>query len=321
MAMQLSELFIPAAQAHEKWFVTLPTTPTPTTYHVLNAATLSAAAVIVAILALARWYVPRYAKTRLSPLLDRAAKWCAPFAADLFGAFMGAFLIWTSLHGRLLADNLVIPGGPSGQVIAGAEFAVGLLLLSGVYSRIAGIGLGALYAAAFFLNPWGDVIDYVYLVGVAYYFISVPRGPIWLDRHLGRNADSDPAALQRALKTLRLLLGANLLILALPKYLTPQMHLAMLTAFPDFNPYVVLQAVGFDWLSKEAYVFMIFVGEFTAGLLVISGWLLRPLSLVLMPLFAVSIIFLGLEDIIGHFPIILAIFVLFAQMQKAPAKA
>ncbi len=299
------EWLIPAAQAHEKWFVEAnPIVPASDIFTTVNPFTIGVAAALLALTAALTVADRRFERSAWHAVLERKVRPLRDHAAGFLAVATSITLFWMSAHGALLADNLVVPTGTVGTALLGSQVVIAALLLIGLYTAAAAMGLIVLYAALFFLFPAPDVLDYLHYAGIGIFLLAFARGRFSLDWLLGKGMLTDAATRKRAYLAMRLLTGVTMIILALIKWNRPELHFALMDAYPDFNPYTILQGIGFTGLSRETYVFALFLVELTAGLVILSGLLTRIAAFFLLPVFMGSVIFIGAAEIFGHLPFV-----------------
>jgi uncharacterized membrane protein YphA (DoxX/SURF4 family) len=310
--MNILEWIVPAAQAHEKWFVDGSTTQyaVPEAFVTTNPMTIAFAAG-AAVLVAALFFVDRwFERSAWHAVMERKAYPLRDYAAGVLALTTAVTLFWMSANGALLADNLLLPEGLLGAALLGVQIAIGIMLTLGLYTAAAAIGILLLYGALFFLFPFMDVIDYLHYAAIGVFLLAFARGRFSLDWVLGKGMLTTAETRKRAYLALRVLTGAMILILALAKWARPDLHFRLMDAFPDFNPYTILRSFGAD-ISRETYVYCLFMVEFVSGIVVLLGLLTRIVAVLLMPIFLVSVIFIGLPDVLGHLPIVGILFVLF----------
>lgn len=306
------DFIVPAAQAHERWFV--PEMPpggyaTPDFYLTLNPFTIGAIAVVAAFALIGFIIDRRYEKTALYERIEAKIRPYRDYAAGVLAVATAIVLLWSAKQGVLLAPNFPLPPGAASSVLRAAEAAIGMLLLIGLFTPAAAVGLLALWVAAVVLHG-GLAIDYVNFVGIAIFLFTFSRGRFSLDWFLGKPIFTTATMRKRAYFALRVLTGLTFLWLGFIKLLRPDLHFALMDQFPNFNPYVILQWFGIH-MSREAYVFQLFVVETAVGVFEAAGFLTRIVSVLLVPIFIGSIFFLGAGELIGHIPILATLFVLF----------
>ena len=305
------DTIVPAAQAHEKWFVpTYPVTaPIPEFFVSINPLTVAAVLGILAFGILGYVSDKRYQQSKLYAKVEGAIRPYRDYAAGVLAVATGFTLLWAAAHGQLLATNYVLPPGIAGGILRMVETVVGALLLVGLFTPAAAIGLLALYASAFLLFPAIEPIDYVNFVGIGLFLLFFARGRYSLDWFLGKPILTTPAQRKWAYLALRVLTGFTLFWLGFLKFRRPDLHFSLMDQYPNFNPYVILGWFGLH-MSRELYVFCLFVVEATVGIFEMFGLYTRVAAAALVPIMMVSLLFLGPGELVGHLPILGTLFVL-----------
>jgi len=314
--MKILDLLIPAASAHEKWFVTVPKNsyPVPDYYYTVNPITVVSALAIAALTAAGAWIDRRVERSALYKLWESRLLPFRDYAPGLLAKTTGVFLLWNASRGSLIDPNFPLPADEIGLALRAIEIFVAILLMLGLFTAQAAAALVVLCFTTLYIHPglFPDQIEIVYFVGIAAFLFNFPRSRFSLDRRFGTGVASTPERRRKAYLAMRICLGITLIDLALSnKWLNPSAHLALMDAYSEFNPYVILQWLGFGWLSKELYVFLLSVNELIIGIYVAAGFLTRIMALMLIPMFIISTIFLPIGDLIGHLPIIGTFVVLF----------
>lgn len=306
------DALIPAAQAHEKWFVpSMPVTaPQPEFFRTLNPLTVGSFAAVAA-LALVGWLLDRgYERSSWYPAVEKRIRPLRDYAAGVLAVATGVTLLILAWRGQYLATNFPFPAGFEGAFLRSAETLIGLLLLIGLYTQAAAVGLIGLFLGSFLFFPAVDALDYAPFAVIGWFLLFFARGRYSLDWFLGKPISSTPGQRKKAYLALRVGMGVAVFWLALLKWRRPDLHLALMDRFPAWNPYVIASWFGLR-MPRETYVFLLFVVESTIGLFEACGFLTRPLSLFLVPVFVGSIAFLGPNEMVGHLPILGILFVLF----------
>ena len=182
---------------------------------------------------------------------------------------------------RLASPTLFAPDLELGATVPGMlglrwfEFALGIGFLLGIYVRFCAVGLlllaliGTLLFQSSIYSYAGALIGvgiYLLCQGPGSYFLPLPTHP----RFLEIQAELASVPRQRAQAIMRVLTGINIFYLAVAfKVFQPNLAIAILTIHD-------IRLVG---LSPEISTLLMTLVEFTAGILIIAGILLRPLSL------------------------------------------
>ena len=161
------------------------------------------------------------------------------------------------------------------------EFVLGVGFLLGVYVRICAVGLlllaliGTLLFQASIYSYAGALVGvaiYLLCQGAGSYFLPLPTHPYFLEMQ------SSLAAVprQRAQAIMRVLTGINIFYLAVAfKVLQPNLAIAILT----------IHDIRLMGLAPDVSTLLMTLVEFTSGILIIAGILLRPLSLFFLSAF------------------------------------
>ncbi|HTM68771.1 MAG TPA: hypothetical protein VL426_05745 [Candidatus Binatia bacterium] len=321
---RILDALIPAAQAHEKWFVPVSTVAygQPEFYRTANVVTVGAAALVLALAAVGYFVDRWYEKTALYAKMEAKIKPWRDYAAGVLAVTTGFTLLFVAWRGQLLATNYPLPAGLPGTILRGIETFVGACFMIGLFTPAAAVGLFLLFLAAFALQPFIEPWDYVNFVGIAIFLFVFARGRYSLDWFLGKPITSTPHQRKWAYVALRVLTGITILWLGLLKWRRPDLHLSLMDRFPNMNPFVLLGWSGLH-ISRELYVFILFAVEATVGIFEIFGFLTRLTAVLLVPVFTASIFFLGPKELVGHLPILGTLFVLFVygdtyQKDQAP---
>lgn len=176
----------------------------------------------------------------------------------------------------LFAPDLELSTLPAGMmVLRWVEFILGVGFLLGLYVRAcaAGLLLLALIATLLFQSA---IYSYAgALVGVGIYLLCQGPGSYYLPlpshpRFREMQAELAAVPRQRAQAIMRVLTGINIFYLAVAfKVMQPNMAIAILS----------IHGISLMGMSPETATLLMTLVEFTSGILIIAGILLRPLSL------------------------------------------
>jgi uncharacterized membrane protein YphA (DoxX/SURF4 family) len=183
---------------------------------------------------------------------------------------------------------------------------------------------------AFALVSWEEVLEQTLWVGIAIYLAAVGRGVVrYGDRREEDRSVLTDRLLPYALPSLRIGVGISVLVLAFTeKLINVELGKEFLEEYPHFN---VLNEIGIDWFTDARFVYLVGIVEATAGFALIAGFLPRLVILALWVPFNLGIIFLPPQELIGHLPILSAMYVLLVRgtegvpapevaMEPAPAQ-
>lgn len=322
------DLVIPAAQAHEKWFVSSPAAyAQPEFFHTLNPWTAIAVVVTAMLVFIGFLLDPWYEETRLYARIERRLRPLRDHAAGVLAVSVAVLLLFNAWSGTLLATNFPLGHDLIGVTLRAAETTIGFMLLVGLFTPFAAAGVALLYLSLFALYPVPAQIEIVNLAGAGAFLFFFSRGRWSLDWFLGKPIFSTPKQRKAAYVFLRATLGAAILALAFwNKWLEPGFHLSLMDRYPAFNPYALLKNTGLFPFTREQYVFSLFFVEITAGLFELFGLFTRAVAVLLVPVFCASVVFLPPTELVGHLPVLGTLFVLFVYGDtyykgRAPEKA
>lgn len=175
----------------------------------------------------------------------------------------------------LFAPDLELHLAPGMLGLRWFELLLGLGLLFGLYVRICAAGLLLLVAMGTVLFQ-SSIFAYAgALTGTALYLLTQGPGSFFLPlpthpRFLPMQTDLAGVPRQRAQAIMRVLTGVNIFYLAVAfKVLQPNLAIAILT----------IHDVRLLGMSPDTSTLLMTLVEFTSGILIIAGILLRPLSL------------------------------------------
>ncbi|HEV2529484.1 MAG TPA: hypothetical protein VGT61_13640 [Thermomicrobiales bacterium] len=249
-----------------------------------------------------------------------------PSAPAILGVQAAITLIYAASQMTLFVPNITLPHDIVGYAIAAVAVVAGFSFITGVLARVGALIVLGLFGLAFAYGSWYEALEQVLFVGIALYLLAVGRGVVrysdgWEE---DRTALSDRLR-PHALTILRVGVGASIVILGFTeKLIAPDLSVAFLGEYPEFN---VLRSIGLDWFTDERFVYAAGIVEITAGAALISGKLVRVVIVGLWIPFNLGIAFLPPQELIGHLPILSAIYVLLVRgtegipPRQAPAEA
>lgn len=188
---------------------------------------------------------------------------------------------------RLASPTLFAPDLELGATVPGMlglrwfEFALGMGFLLGIYVRVCAVGLlllaligTVLFQSSIYAYAGALVGVAIYLLcqGPGSYFLPLPTHPSFL----AIQSELASVPRQRAQAIMRVLTGITIFYLAVAfKVFQPNLAIAILT----------IHDIRLMGLSPETSTLLMTLVEFTSGILIIAGILLRPLSLFFLAAF------------------------------------
>lgn len=294
------------ALAHQKWFVDPDRYPLETSailsWRTALGLGLALAAVLTALLidrAVRRSRLPGELSSRLEDAESRIVR-LYDWVPLVLGLHVAVPLLVTGVQLEFLAPNLKMERNGLGAALALGQIVVALSFLYGALTRYGAMLLIGLIFVGGLVFGLEDVIEHVVYVGIALFFYILGRGPFSVDGLLKINARRDMSLTRWAIPALRIGMGASIMALGFTEKLwNLPMGLAFLQAYPlNFFP-----AIGMPFVTDEIFVLLAGVVEVTAGLLLISGLLLRLAILGLWLPFNLTLPLLGWQELVGHLPI------------------
>jgi NADH dehydrogenase FAD-containing subunit/uncharacterized membrane protein YphA (DoxX/SURF4 family) len=292
-------LFTNTAFAHEQWILTpeqiieFNSKPKPDLYTHWSANNITM--IIVFLIFVLGWLRLNYTGARelfpdlqarlasygnyVSPILRFCIAWV--LLSSAFGA-EPRFGVAPFTSPTLFAPDLLLRDlGQSWAWLRWAEVVIGVAILFGIYVRFfAAVLIGLTVIGAYLFGS--AILAYAgVLIGICIYLIMQGPGsycvPLPTPRaFLGVQSWLASLPRQRAQAIMRVLTGATLLYAGIEfKVLQPNLCLGIITTYH----------LPLLWRAPESFTLLMALVEITAGLLIILGILLRPLSLVLLAAF------------------------------------
>ncbi|MDQ3158564.1 MAG: hypothetical protein M3P98_00295 [bacterium] len=205
----------------------------------------------------------------------------------------GLLLTINVLSGSLYAPNVSNSWEGADAVIGAAMLVIGIMLLLGVYVRVIGIAMVALFFASMWaISPVIDVLDHAEYIGIGLYLAYAGGGPFCL---LPASViDVKRKYIDLAPRILMFFVGLDLVILGFSE------KLANMPAALDFlnqHDWNFLSGVG---LSNRYFVIFVAIVELMIGLTLILNKSSRAGSLLLLLTMISTAALLGVEEIYGH---------------------
>jgi uncharacterized membrane protein YphA (DoxX/SURF4 family) len=200
-------------------------------------------------------------------------------------------LVSTAVQPALLAPNLALPHSPPGIALAAVELVVAATLVTGIADWLGALLLCALVPLVGLLFSPMDALEQLFWVGIA----------------AGVRGGCTP----RAVAVLRISTGLAVIAAALSEKLwDPALGGAFMAHHPEFN--VLRTQLGMTWFSDDLFVLVAGIVEGTIGVLLVSGCMTRLVILGMWLPFNLGIPVLPAQELIGHLPILAAMYVLLA---------
>ena len=293
--------------AHERWFVPNDEQPPPDWGALVSFPVLLALLAGTATIVFLRWLQQRLG----DPLWPRPTfvQRMEPSAPAILGVQAAITLIFQASRLELFAPNIELPENVLGVVLAIMAVAAAFSFITGILTRVGAIVIGLLWLSCFaFVSPI-EVFEQTLWLGIAVYLAAVGRGVVHIDsgEEMDRSHLTD-RLLPWALPALRISVGISVLVLAFSeKLLNLRLGELFLAEYPKFN---FLGWAGINWFTDERFIFLVGIVETVAGFALIAGYLPRLVILALWIPFNLGIVFLPPQELIGHLPILAAMYVL-----------
>jgi uncharacterized membrane protein YphA (DoxX/SURF4 family) len=231
---------------------------------------------------------------RFKWLIARLAKF-SPYVPLILRVFTGLFLVVSGYDFRLLAPEFGLPAGNVAPAIAGLEIAAGVLLILGLFVKLAALFIISLLGLA--LETYGlHVIDHLELLGISVVLITEGGVRYAVDGFLLANRKVFSRIARRLVRlkpfsmpALRITFGVAIIWLGLTeKLLAPELTRAAVVkyALPVFP-------------NVDLFIFIFGAFEIILGIHYLLGIFLRTISLIYLGLLVFAFFFFG--ESISHF--------------------
>ncbi|MCO5223040.1 MAG: hypothetical protein M9947_15925 [Thermomicrobiales bacterium] len=296
-----------AASAHERWFVPNDEQPGTDWGALLSLPTLLAVLAGGTTIVVLRWLQRRLG----DPLWPRPAFFqrMEPAAPAILGVQAAVTLIFEASRLDLFAPNIELPRNVLGVTLAILAVVAAFSFITGMLTRLGAVIIGFLWLTCFaFVSPI-EVFEQTLWLGIAIYLAAVGRGVVRFDGHAEEDRTQlTDRLLPWALPALRISVGISVLVLAFSEtLLNVRLGELFLDEYPRFN---VLGWAGIGWFTDARFILLIGIIETMAGCALIAGYLPRLVILGLWIPFNLGIAFLPPQELIGHLPILAAMYVL-----------
>ncbi len=320
-ALAAGFVFPAVAQAHTRWFVDGPAGETPLFFRSFGWHIPIAVAAAACVLVAARFFDAWLRRLQFGRSAVQSLTRVAQFLPLLIGIAVAAVLVASALSRTLLAPHLPLPDTGSGTALVIVQLVIAAALILGLFARLAAGGLIVLVVWSFALHGL-PAVENIFYIGIGLFLFVWGRGRLALGAVFSRIVFAMDTAHMKpvALSVLRIVTGLALLWSGIDALWHPEFHLALLAANAAWNPLVVIRSTIWPALSENLYVFLFAAAEITFACLMLTGWLLRPVAVVLAVAFCVSAIFLPGTELLGHLPYI-AVFLGFVVIGKSVERA
>jgi hypothetical protein len=210
---------------------------------------------------------------------------------------------------NFIAPNFLSTASNESQILLQATLLVVLILNVNLFSFL----LACLSVSMLFIYPFESAVDYaieLFAIAISLYFLHKSRTNRNFEFKVGHIRFSGNG-LNLGLSSLRLGLGIQLVILTIhDKFMHPGLALNFLEQHQNFN---FIKLLGYDSFTNLHFVLAAGLAELAFGLLLITNISFRMSLSCILFFFTTSGVILGLEELMGHIPIILiAVILLFS---------
>lgn len=295
--------FAGTGHAHEKWF--FDAGPFPTRWE--TALTLPAGAAIAAavVATIAAWLVWRARGSRdLIPgpqILGADETGRARFYAlvpFIVGIHVGLPLIVLGIHGALFSPSNVLRGAAL-YGFGVAQIGIGVSLLYGALTRLAGLALAGVWLAGALVMGLEPMLESMHMLGFAAFFFMTGRGPYAVDRLLFPALEPSAGLAKCAMTVVRVATGASLVMIALTEKLANQ---PLAVAFLEKYPLNFTRWLG---LPLSDHIFAVCAGgvELLIGLWLMLGLFPRVIIVTAWLFINMTLTVFNWLELLGHLPI------------------
>jgi uncharacterized membrane protein YphA (DoxX/SURF4 family) len=235
-------------------------------------------------------------KGRFKGLITKLARFSS-YVPLILRVLTGLFLVVSGYDFRLLAPEFGLPAGSIAPTIAGLEILAGVMLILGVFVKLAALFIVSLIVLA--VGTYGlHVLDHLELLGISLVLITEGGVRYAVDGFLLANRKAFSRIARRLVKlkpfsmpALRITFGTAIIWLGLTeKLLAPELTAAAiakynLPVFPNVN----------------LFIFLFGAFEIILGIHFLLGIFLRTISLIYLGLLVFAFFFFG--ESISHFPL------------------
>lgn len=232
-----------------------------------------------------------------------------PAAPAILGVQTAVAVIFAATRLDLFAPNIDLPRNVLGFLFATVAVVASFTFITGVLPRVGAVVMIALVLLIPAFSSVTEMLEQVLFIGIALYLAAVGRGVVRYDERTEEDRTHlFDRLLPHSLTILRVFTAVSIITLAFTeKLINPDLGVAFLQDWPKFN---VGRELGIDWFTDHRFVLMIGIIELTAGIALLSGLMNRVVILALWVPFNLGIPFLPPQEMLGHLPILAAMYVL-----------
>jgi uncharacterized membrane protein YphA (DoxX/SURF4 family) len=202
------------------------------------------------------------------------------------------------VKGALFSPNNVLSGAWL-YWIGVAEIGLGLSFIYGGLTRIAGVGLAALWLIGIAVVGLEPMLENLHYLGYAAFFYLAGRGPYSMDRLLFPALKSTAQKAIWAMPCLRIGTALGLTVVAFTEKLAnPQLASAFLDRYPlNFTTWMGIP------MSNELFVFCAGTTELIIGLFLVFGLFPRVIIITAWLFINMTLTIFNWVELVGHLPL------------------
>ena len=291
------------SDAHEKWFLNARPYPLRWDLFVSRGGLVAAGLVACVVLVLAFVWRVRGRRDFIPPperfgATSEGRRTIYSLLPLIIGVHAAVPLFYDGSHGILFSQNNQLAGAPA-YVCGIIEIWIGLSFLYGGLTRLAAIGLAALWVVGIPLVGLQAMLDNVLFLGIAAFFFMAGRGPIAVDRLMFPALEPSADLARHAVLALRLGIGAGFTIVAFTeKFANLPFALAFLQRYPlNFTSFFHVP------MSNATFILCAASVELLIGLSLFFGIFAREIIIVAWLPINLTLTYFNAVELIGHLPI------------------
>ena len=232
------------------------------------------------------------------------------YAPTVLRISVGLALTIFAARGEFLAPNVVTATNTGVSTgLLGLEFLVGALLMMGLLTRAASLGLLALYFLQVFTSPAISLLEHLEYVGTAIFLYVMGPGRYSVDEIFGALPKLQKDSAKKAVMTLQFCVGTSLLALGLTEKLFNMGLAQNFLAQYNWN-FLARFGVSDPW-------FITFIGacELLFGVLLILNISSRLVIAIVGATMFVTAALLGASEVVGHLFAVGVLFAIFTMVE------